>query len=287
MPREMLLDKQELKQQIDDRKGVILVQLELLKLCLFVASEGPANYQGEEIACVLPKNKIKASTMIAMAAGQSVNTILKMTDMRGIPVRDIYPIARCAIESFINASYLISEDEAASVRAIQYVPYAWHKQRNRTDGYGDMQIQLLSNEPVPDEQKHFVGKGNGKWTKLNATQRIERVGQLAGKRSGSRLQGGYTLIYSISSEIIHGSPFGVAYFFSNNRTDLEDPIESFRVSTGLQIVDVLTATAHGIAGYLHTFFSLQRHQKPLHDEEKIFNRLLALEGVDPQELSTV
>jgi hypothetical protein len=281
------LDSQVLKHQIDNLKGVILVQLELLKLCLFVSSEGSTSYQEEKISCTLPEEKVRASTMIAMAAGQSVHSILKMTDLRGIPVRDIYPIARCAIESFINAAYLVAEDESASARAIQYIPYAWWKQRNRTVGQGDMQMKLQSSEPIPDEEKFFRGRGNDSWTNLNASERIQRISEKAGPRAGSRLQGGYVLIYSISSQIIHGSPFGVAYFFSKGRTKLEDPVDDFRASTGLQIVDVLVATAHGLGGYLHTFFRIQGHQKPLTDEEKIFNRLLTLEGVEPQPLSTL
>jgi len=281
------LDSQELTQQIDNLKGLILVQLELLKLCLFVSSEGSASYQGERVNCKLSENKLKASTMIAMAAGQSVHSILKMTDLRGIPVRDIYPIARCAIESFINAAYLIAEEESASERAIQYVPYAWWKQRNRTVGQGEMQMKLRSTEPIPEEEKYFRGRGNDRWTKLNTSERIQIIGKKAGKRAGSRLQGGYALIYSISSQIIHGSPFGVAYFFSKGRAKLEDTVDDFRASTGLQIVDVLVATSHGLGGYLHTFFKIQGHQKPLTDEEKIFNRLLALENVEPQSLSTL
>ncbi|MFU0492689.1 hypothetical protein ACMZYS_21795, partial [Pseudomonas syringae pv. actinidiae] len=88
-------------------RNIINEQLELLRLTLYVTTQGPLEYGGEMYTCSLSEEKVKTSQPIAMAAGQTVNTLLKCSDWRGIPVRDLYPLARSCIESFINASFLL------------------------------------------------------------------------------------------------------------------------------------------------------------------------------------
>lgn len=272
--------------KIAQLKSIIEEQMELLRLCLFVASEGPATFKGEELTCSLNEKQRRASTFIAMAAGQSVATVLKMSELRGIPVRDIYPIARSVVESFINAAFLASGSDEAADRAINYIAYSSWKHVNRTVGSGDFALEIstkpeLSDSPFPE----FNGKGNGVWTKLDLPSRIRSVGEAAGKKSGSRLLGAYALIYSISSEIIHGSPYGVSYFYHAHLPD-SPTVDDFRTGTEKQIEDVLFAVIHGAAGYLSTFFELQNMSLPTQSEQHLFNRLLELEGISPQEVQT-
>lgn len=195
-------------------KSIVLSQMELLRVSLYVATQGPMVYQGENLRCMLSEAKLKTSQHIAMCAGQSVHTILKCTEWRGIPVRDLYPIARSAIESFLNAAYLLVEDESAAERAVRWMKYRAWKEGNRRVGSGEFTIWLSSSpESPPSEFAEFTIKGASReWSTLDTPSRIRRVEELAGKKAGSRLLGAYALIYSISSEVIHGSPFGVNFF---------------------------------------------------------------------------
>lgn len=264
---------------LDSLRGLAALQQKLLNLALFLASQGPANFEGEKLSCTLTDGQRRTSTFLAMAAGQSVETLLSMAKLRGIPVRDAYSIARSAIESFINASYLLSESDSVSERAIRYIEFADWRHRNRKFGSGEFSIDIRS-DPDKDttlvrKYPEFSGKGNGSWTNLDAPSRIRRVGELAGRRSGSRLLAAYGLIYYISSEVIHGSPFGVSYFYSAHSNG-EMNVEAFRAATVRHLEEIFIGVLHAGCGYLSAFFGRQNMQAPLKAEEKIFARLLEL-----------
>jgi hypothetical protein len=214
-----------------------------------------------------------------MAAGQSLETLLRMAKLRGIPVRDVYPIARSAIESFVNASYLLAESDSVADRAIRYIDFAAWRHHNRKFGSRNFSIEVRS-DPDPQTtraQKYpeFSGKGNGSWTKLTVPQRIERVGELAGSRPASRLLAAYGLIYSLSSEITHGSPFGASYFYSAHLKG-EKTVEAFQAATVRHLEEIFIGVLHAGCGYLAAFFGKQNMHAPLKAEEKIFTRLLEL-----------
>lgn len=268
-------------------KTIVLSQMELLRVSLYVATQGPMVYQGENLRCTLSEAKLKTSQHIAMCAGQSVHTILKCAEWRGIPVRDLYPIARSAIESFINAAFLLVEDESAAERAVRWMKYRTWKERNRTIGSGAFTIRLSSlpdKESSPSEFAEFTIKGASReWSSLDTPNRIRRVGELVGKKAGDRLLVAYALVYSISSEIIHGSPFGVNFFYQAHMLP-NGTVEGFRDATAKQVEDILLDVAHAAAGYLCAFFRSRRMSAPYVVEQELFNQLLTLEGVEPQEV---
>lgn len=56
---------------------VIKEQQELLRLALWVMSQGPTVFRGQEIKCVLKWDQVRAASATCLGAGQSLNTILK------------------------------------------------------------------------------------------------------------------------------------------------------------------------------------------------------------------
>jgi hypothetical protein len=264
---------------IDALLGHAMLQQEFLRLALFVASEGPTSFEGEALRCTLNEDQRRTSTFLAMAAGQSVETLLRMAKLRSIPVRDVYPIARSAVESFVNASFLASESDQVAARAVRYVSYASWRHHNRKFGSGEFSIEVQSDpdaaSTLAGEFPEFAGKGKGVWTTLDVPSRIRRVGELAGRRAGSRLLAAYGLIYSLSSEILHGSPFGASYFYSAHAAG-EKSTEAFVAGTVRHLEEILIAVLHAHCGYLASFFGLQGMTAPLAAEEKLFARLLAL-----------
>lgn len=115
----------------DGLKSIVEAQLKLLDMALFVATQGPIQFRGETFSCSLTESKLKTSQMIAMCAGQSATTLLNCSNWRGIPVRDLYPIARSCVESFINAAYLPVEDDSVAERAVRWTTYRSWKEFNR------------------------------------------------------------------------------------------------------------------------------------------------------------
>lgn len=277
-------------EQLAALKAILKEQSELLTLSLYVTTQGPVTYEGEHLSCAIGAAKLRTSQHIAMCAGQSIQTILKCSEWRGIPVRDLYPIARSTVESFINAAFLLAENDSVAERAARYVSYAQWKHLNRSVGSGKFSLQLSAqdsdSDTVSPEFPEFEGRGNGVWTKLDVPSRIRVVGQLTGRKAGSRLLAAYSLIYSTSSEIIHGSPYGVNYFYQAYLPN-EASVDDFRDATGKQLVDILCSVSHAIAGYLSTFFAAQKMHKPYAAEQELFNRLLATDGVEPQDIMPI
>lgn len=270
-------------------QGIVNEQLELITLSLYIATQGPTVFRGEPLSCQLGDAKKKTSQHIAMCAGQSVTTILRCADWRGIPVRDLYPIARSAIESFINAAYILVEADTVAERAAKYVAFASWKQANRRIGSGEFAMSLatppLESKAVSPEFPEFAGSGNGVWTKLDVPSRFRTVGELAGRKAGSRFLAAYALVYSLSSEIIHGSPYGVNYFYQAHLPPTAT-VADFEDATGKQLEDLLFAVSHAVAGYASAFFRSQGMLAPYLAEQELFNRLLSLEGVEPVPLES-
>lgn len=264
---------------LDGLRGLAMLQQEFLRFALFVASQGPTTYEGETLTCSLPDAQRRMSTLLAMGAGQSVESLLHIAKQRGVSVRDAYPIARSAVESFVNASYLLAESNAVADRAVRYIEFAAWRQHNRKFGSGEYSIEVLT-DPGPastlaSKFPEFSGKGNGSWTNLDMPSRIRRVGELAGRKAGSRLLASYGLIYSISSEVIHGSPFGASLFYSAHLKG-EHTTEAFVAGTVRQLEEILIAVLHAGCGYLAAFFEKQKMQVGLDAEDKIFKKLVAL-----------
>lgn len=269
---------------IDALRGHAMLHQEFLQLALFVAAEGQATFEGETLTCTLNEDQRRTSTFLAMAAGQSVETLLRMANLRGIPVRDAYPIARSAVESFVNASFLASESDQVAARAVRYVSYAYWRHHNRTFGSGEFAIDVRSDPDaaatLAQKFPEFNGKGKGVWTSLDVPSRIRRVGEIAGRRAGSRLLAAYGLIYSLSSEILHGSPFGASYFYSAHVAN-PTSTEAFAAGTVRHLEEILIAVLHAHCGYLASFFGLQGMKTPLAAEERLFARLLDLSTKPP------
>jgi Family of unknown function (DUF5677) len=265
-------------------RALTIEQSALVTLALSIASNTSTEFEGKDLAFTLGDLQRRISTILAMAAGQSVNTVLKLTEVRGIGIRDAYPVARSAVESYINATYLLSEAEEVSQRALRHIPYAKWKHTNRIVGSGPLSLELQTQGNKASDAAtlfpEFAAKGNNRnWTALDTPARIAKVGENAGRAAGSRLLASYALIYSLSSEVIHGSPFGVSHFYGlQGRRDPN--LEDFLAGTEDQAEDILIAVMHAAAGYLNAFFGLQGHEAPARREADLFNRLVVVATSD-------
>ncbi|MGF6694106.1 hypothetical protein M2318_004190 [Metapseudomonas resinovorans] len=254
---------------------VIEEQQELLRLALWVMSQGPIIFRGHEIKCVLEWDQVRAASATSLGASQSLNTILKGSNAVGIPVRDLYPIARGVVEGFINATFFITQPVEVSQRALKHKDYASWKHTNRVIGVGDFAFTLSScTDPKETAARlfpEFAGKGQGGWSTLDAPSKIDRIGKVV-RFSGGALLGAYGLIYAISSEIIHGSVFGMSYFMSAHNSG-EMTVEGFQTGTESQVVTILTAVGHAASGFLAAFAKLHDCQSLIDAERSLFERI--------------
>lgn len=263
------------QQVIEELRAIIDAQQELLRVALWVMSQGPADFRGHKLSCVLAWDQVRAASATALGAGQSVNTILAGSDKVGIPVRDLYPITRAVVEGFINASFFVTQPFEVSERAIKHKDYAAWKHTNRCIGNGDFVFALRTDPDLKATAAElfpeFVGRGRDSWTSLDAPSKINRIGKVSG-RSGGALLGAYALVYAVSSEIIHGSVYGMSYFMSAHSGEVMST-DAFQEGTRAQVVDILTAVIHAASGFLSAFATVHSC-KPLIDvERELFKRM--------------
>ncbi len=258
----------------DELRAVIHEQQELLRLSLWVMTQGPAVLQGQQVSCVLQQDQVRAATATSLGAGQSVNTILKGSSAVGIPVRDLYPIARSVVEGFINAAFFITQPVEVSQRALKHKDYAAWKHMNRVIGNGDFSLTLRA---VPDPKAtvaqlfpEFAGKGQDSWSALDAPSKINRIGKVVAP-AGAALLGAYALVYAVSSEIIHGSVYGMSYFMSAHRQGEQD-VDDFLAGTVGQVLDILCAVTHAASGFLAAFAKVHNCQPLIESERMLFRR---------------
>lgn len=264
--------------------GIAQEETQLINLALAIASEGQIQYRGETFRFQLPDLPRRTSTFLAMAAGQSLGSILRLSSVKGIGARDMYAIARSAIETFVNATYLLCEAEKVSERALAHIPFAEWKHHNRVIGSGSVAFEIYTDGTGPEQAARlfpdFAAPGKSKnWSALDVPSRIARVAALAGKAPASRLNAAYGLTYALSSEIIHGSLYGVCHFYGVLRPGPVD-LSNFMDRTERQIEELLIAVLHAAAGYLCAFFNLQSMTALAQAEEELFGRLIKVATSD-------
>ncbi|WP_434110102.1 hypothetical protein [Paraburkholderia caffeinilytica] len=258
---------------LKELRTVIAAQQELLRIALYMMTQGPITFSDQELTCILAQDQARATCAVAMGAGQSLNTILKLSDDQGIGIRDLYPIARSVVEGFINAAFFVTQSVEISRRALVHRHFAAWKHHNRIIGNGDIMIAIGAADPKLEAARlfpDFAGKGKESWTALNAVDRIGRIGKVV-KASAGALIGAYGGIYAVSSEVIHGSVYGMSYFYSAHVR--EQTVEGFKSGTIEQVIDILIAVSHASSGFLSAFSNVQRLGPLVLAEHDVFKRL--------------
>lgn len=260
---------------LQELREVINKQQELVRLVLHLLSEGPAELFGERLESGLERDKARAVAATAMGAGQTTHTILRLSQEGGIVVRDMYPLARSVVESYVNAAFFATQSVEVAQRAIRHKDFAAWKHVNRVIGSGDFMIAIGSQEKIKSlldkEFPEFSGKGQGSWTSLDVPGRIRLIGEKV-RAAGGALIGAYGGVYAISSEIIHGSVFGTAYFYSSGTGDPRSE-EGFRRGVLQQRIDILSAVAHATSGFLAAYAETEKMAPLVLTEHEIFKRM--------------
>jgi hypothetical protein len=266
---------------ISQVKGLIEQHLQLLNLSLFICDKGSADFAEEELTCGLPENVRAVVVPMSLAAGQSITTALQFSDKRGIPVRDCFPIARSAVETLVNATYVLAVGESAAEKAIRHAQQKAYRDLNKSVGRGEYRLQITAFPPPNlDGQEKLkkaleeftTARGREKnWTDESVPMRIERIGQILGPGPASGLLGAYALVYGDASEIIHGSLYGVQLFY-HGRGKSPESVEDFRALTAQHLEGIFFAVLLALNSYLrsfcavHKFTALDLHLVTLFDQ---------------------
>jgi hypothetical protein len=249
-------------------RALIEQQLQLLNVTLSICDKGAADFANEQLKCGLSEKVRAVAVQMSLAGGQSITRALEFEAKRGIPVRDCFPIARSAVETLINATYVLAVGETVAEKAIRHAEQKFYRDANRSVGQGDYRLQITASawrELGEDHaqlkealQEFTSARGREKnWTDDSVPLRIEAVGQRLGVIPASGLLGAYALVYGDASEIIHGSLYGIQFFY-HGRDKSPETVEDFHALTVQHLEGIFFALFLALNSYLRAFCITQK-----------------------------
>lgn len=156
------------------------------------------------------------------ALGSSSNTLIGLSDKPGFQSRDCFSISRSIIELAVNISYICAEGDAVTKQAERHANQKAFRDLDRRSAIGNQNIRLCFSTggelEVPEEivkniEEFTARSGREKnWTDLNIDARCEKIERKFGDKVLTPLHWARFLVYRHSSEILHGTFFGVAFF---------------------------------------------------------------------------
>ncbi|MHA6724206.1 DUF5677 domain-containing protein [Sphingomonas sp. RS2018] len=162
------------------------------------------------------------------AVGVSVHSVLALTRERDMAIRDGFGIARSAVETAINAAFITVEGNALAEKAIRHMRQKRWRDLDREARIGDLQIAMsrdvgmqIEDFPGLDEAlDEFTRRKRGtevrEWTEVSLEDRIASI-TAKSRRGGIGLGSAFFGIYRPASELLHGSYYGVNYFWQGSR----------------------------------------------------------------------
>lgn len=243
----------------------------------------------EEIAghTVTHSDLDRITIWMLQAIGVSANSILKLTDTVDMSIRDCFGIARSAAETAVNVSYIAVGGSQLADLAIRHLRQKRWRDLKRVAQMGDQQITIERHLPrgpedfpgleeALDEFTSPKGQEIRDWTTDNIQKRISLVDGVS-KRSAQALSGAIFAIYRPSSELLHGSFYGVNYFWQGS---FDRPVISREEFENLWLNDhfvtLLTSIYFSISGTIEAI-SLKRgldvHQKGQRELDKLLQGL--------------
>jgi len=172
----------------------------------------------------VPESVARVLPLMIQALGSSCHTLIRLSDEPGLHTRDCYSIVRSIVELGINVCYIMANGDEAAERAMRHTRQKAYRDLERESQIGDNRIQLLyTGKPDPatidgleEELAEFEtksGQEKQQWVDANVDKRIESVGIVLGEPVLSDLHFARFAVYRHSSEVLHGTHFGVHHCF--------------------------------------------------------------------------
>jgi hypothetical protein len=167
---------------------------------------------------------IRVTILMIQAFGVSVHSVLKLTEEPDMGIRDCFGIARSATELAVNICYIAAAGRTAAGRAERHAFQKSYRDLKRSGSVGGFTLKIERTslpriDEIPglsDAMAEFTGSRGqelSSWTPLNISSRIDAVRHIC-ENSALCLAGATTSVYRHSSEILHGTYFGVVHFWS-------------------------------------------------------------------------
>lgn len=239
----------------DGLRGVMYRQTKLLDALIhgLITIE----YSSEDVAFIAETVRVMIQSL-----GVSIHSILKLTNEVEMSIKDCFGIARTVSELAINIAYIVSSDvdvaRRAQMHALQKL-YRDYKREKKTNNYHiTVSVESL---PKPEEIEgmsealdmftNSKGQEVKIWSKKTLDQKINKVIDFH-KRSGFNLNTSKFVIYRHSSELLHGSYYGIRYFWTQglafDKSATKQEIIEYWIKTHL--MTIFTAVFFGVGAVI-------------------------------------
>ncbi|WP_221305260.1 DUF5677 domain-containing protein [Longimicrobium terrae] len=161
---------------------------------------------------------------MVQALGSSSHTLIRLSDQPGLHTRDCYSIVRSIVELGVNVCFIVAGGEELAERALRHTRQKSFRELQRESKIGGSGIGLeFSGRPDPSSIDGLVeelaefesksGQEKQQWVDESIDKRIQRAGDILGESVLSDLHFARFMIYRHSSEVLHGTHFGVHHCF--------------------------------------------------------------------------
>jgi hypothetical protein len=214
------------------------------------------------------KDVVEVVAMLVQGMGVSCHSIVKLTQPRDMAIRDCFGIARSICETGINVAYIISGGSEKASRAKQHALQKAYRNASRSWNINDNLFQMKSEKfPVPDEFPELRealaafttrrGRELTDWTPDNIEARLNFIEEKS-KGASLGLASSFYSIYRHASEILHGTYFGVVYFWTiDGRPTSRDELERLFATNHLAAVfSAAYLSCHDVLGIIAQRFCI-------------------------------
>lgn len=227
----------------------------------------------------------RVTIWMLQAIGVSTHSILRLTETIDMSIRDCFGIARSAAETAVNVSYIAIGGPDLADRAIRHLRQKRWRDLKRVAQLGEQRVTVERRidasvadfpglQEALDEFTTSKGLEVRDWTPDNIQKRIELISKKS-KRSAEALSGSIFAIYRPSSELLHGSFYGVNYFWQGS---LDRPVASQSEFENLwtrdHFVTLLTSIYFAVSGTVEAI-ATQRGLIGHLAEQRELDRLMA------------
>jgi hypothetical protein len=225
---------------------------------------------------------------MAQATGVSLHSVMALTKERDMAIRDGFGIARSAVETALNGSYIAVGGAPVAEQALRHMRQKRWRDLNREAYLGGSRMTLsrdigLTAEDLPglpealDEYTNPRGREVRDWTTATVEERIDVISDRC-KRAGLCFGSAVFAIWRPSSELLHGTYYGVNYFWQGSR---ERPVSSHEAFDHLWLLEhfvtLLGAMFFGVSGAidaLSAVFNLPNHPVRQDELSRTFTSLI-------------
>lgn len=196
--------------------------------------------------------------LMVQGLGVSMHSILRLTENMDMAIRDCFGIARSASELAVNIAYIAASPPEVAKRARLHAMQKSYRDLARKGTIGGTSISVSSalvppSSTIPGMDEALAaftdkkGREVRDWTDINIDGRVKAVAAFNSQAS-TALAGSVFSIYRHSSELLHGTYFGIVHYWAGSGAPSRTKEDFERIWLTEHFITVFTAAFFGAVG---------------------------------------